>query len=344
MKKIQTIQKILKDNEMILIDSSFDVLGLIEMNMSFNANEYDMNLLIGSRSIYLICEALFVPMVSKKQMKIIKGESIHYLENSKSFIYDIKAILKKENIKRLGLVNRSLARHFNEVVTFGFISPLKTLGIVKTEKELRGFSSCARIIKRVKEKGIEALQSGMSDVQFRNELDMLIYEHGAQRRYVPTLVGFDSKTLYPTLTGRKLGKGDIVYFDIGAMKDGFGLNMSFTTMYGNGSKTKNRHIAVVRDGLEVMKAMVKEGVHICDIDAELRHFFANHRLSRYFTDYSVKLPGNSFFEYINSVNDKTKLYKNSLLKLTSSLFVPGKYGIKTDTLLIVTKRGYNEII
>lgn len=344
MKKIRTIQKILKNNEMILIDSSFDVLGLIETDMSYNANEYDMNLLIGRKKIYLICETLFYPLIENKSLKIIKADKEQYLKNSKCFIHDIDKLLKKEKISRLGLINRSLSRHFPKIVTFGFISPLKTLGIVKSENEMKYFKICADILKEVRKEGMAMLDTGITDVHFRNELDTLIYEKGAQRRYVPTLVGFNSKTLYPTLTGRKLRKGDIVYFDMGVMKNGIGLNMSFSSIYGKASKTRQRHMDIAKDGLEVMKSVVKEGIMICDIDAELRHFLKHHKLDRYFTDYSVKLPGTSFFEYINSVSDKTKLYKNSLVKLSSSLFIPGKYGIKLESLIAVKKRGYSEII
>ena len=41
MRKIDTLKRILKNDEMILIDSSFDVLSLLDIDKSYNANEYD---------------------------------------------------------------------------------------------------------------------------------------------------------------------------------------------------------------------------------------------------------------------------------------------------------------
>ncbi len=346
MRKIDTLRRILKNDEMILIDSSFDVLSLLDIDKSYNANEYDMNLLIGKKGVYIICEMLFYPFIKDlKNIKVIKCDSNKYLYNSKTFIYDINIILQKEKIRRLGLVNMSLSHYYDNIITFGFISPLKTLGIVKSENEIRKIKKCADIMKSII-KGIqEYLKIGITDIELRNIIDEMIYEMGAERRFVPTLVGFNSKTIYPTLIGSKLKKDDIILIDFGVMNKGLGISISHSQMLNRStSKTRSKHLKIVSDALEVMRSIVKEGINVCDIDMEMRDFFTQHKLEKYFIDYAVKLPGTSFFEEVNSIKEKTTLFKNSIIKLSSSLFIPGKYGLRCESIVHVKKRSCNVLL
>ncbi len=345
MKKIKTVQKILKQDEMILIDSSFDVLQLIEFDLSFNANEYDMNLLIGKNKIYLICESLFIPYAANTDnMIILKADYEKYLINNKTFINEIRNILHKHKIKKIGLVNAVLKRYFKDIETFGFISPLKTLGIVKSAQDIKLYRMCALMIKKVLSNIEDLMVQGMSDVELRNVIDINLYNAGAQRRYVPTLTGFNAKTVYPTLNGTLLKNGDMVLIDFGVMKEGAGLSVSKTFIYGKASKTKIKHMGIVNDGLEVMKSVIREGAVISDIDRAYRDFIKHHHLNKYFSDYTVKLPGTSFFEELNSIKDNTRLYAGSLVKLSSSLFIPGKYGIRHECIVLVKKRGFDELV
>lgn len=346
MRKIDTLKRILKNDEMLLIDSSFDVLSLLDMDKSYNANEYDMNLLIGKKNVYIICEILFYPFIKDiKNIKVIKCNSTKYLLNNKTFIYDVNIILQKEKIKRLGLVNMSLSHYYDKMITFGFISPLKTLGIVKNDNEVKKIKNCANIMKNIIKEIPKKLKIGITDIELRNAVDEMIYEMGAERRFVPTLVGFNSKTIYPTLIGAKLKKGDIVLIDFGVMNRGIGISISHSQMLSSStSKTRAKHLKIVSDALEVMRAIVKEGINICDIDMEMRDFFTQHKLEKHFIDYAVKLPGTSFFEEVNSIKERTMLFKNSIIKLSSSLFIPGKYGLRCENIVQVKKRGCNVIL
>ena len=195
-------------------------------------------------------------------------------------------------------------------------------------------------------KGIqEYLKIGITDIELRNIIDEMIYEMGAERRFVPTLVGFNSKTIYPTLIGSKLKKDDIILIDFGVMNKGLGISISHSQMLNRStSKTRSKHLKIVSDALEVMRSIVKEGINVCDIDMEMRDFFTQHKLEKYFIDYAVKLPGTSFFEEVNSIKEKTTLFKNSIIKLSSSLFIPGKYGLRCESIVHVKKRSCNVLL
>ncbi|MFO8062575.1 MAG: M24 family metallopeptidase [bacterium] len=344
MKKIKTLQRILKPKEMLYIDSSSDVFNLIDLNKSFNPNEYDAGLLIGKKHVYLICEVLFYPHVRHlKGLKVLKADSDAYLASSKTFIEDIERILKREKAVRLGLTNPSLSRHFKRYITFHFMSPSKVLGIVKSGREIDALRACSGIMKDILERVPGLLKTSVTDLELRNEIDNMIYGSGAQRRYVPTLVGFNAKTVYPTIINKKLKRGNLVLVDFGIMKNGTGLSIARTLPYGSLSSNKKKHLSIVNDGLEVMKSVIQKGIEIRAIDSEYRQFMGSHKLDNSFIDYSVKLPGTSYYEETNSIKDRTELRDNSVIKISSSLFVPGRYGIKNEELILV-KGNSNETL
>ena len=272
------LSKFSRSSFMILIDSSFDVLQLIEFDLSFNANEYDMNLLIGKNKIYLICESLFIPYAANTDnMIILKADYEKYLINNKTFINEIRNILHKHKIKKIGLVNAVLKRYFKDIETFGFISPLKTLGIVKSAQDIKLYRMCALMIKKVLSNIEDLMVQVMSDVELRNVIDINLYNAGAQRRYVPTLTGFNAKTVYPTLNGTLLKNGDMVLIDFGVDKSRisteadyyFDLNLDMLDLMGLAKKIKQEFMIGIPDNEVLRMERISDTIYFLEKKSDL---------------------------------------------------------------------------
>lgn len=338
--KIKTVQQVLKKNEMLLVDSSFDVLNILDCTKSFNFSEYDMHLLIGKKNVYLICENLLYPfMKDLKGINVVSGDMYSYLRTNRTFAAEVAEILAKEKILKLGLTNPSLSKHFKNIAVYTFVSPAKTLSIVKSESEIKRLKRVLSIVKRVNRKIEGMFEEGMTDVLLRNRIDEAIYAMGSDRRFVPTMVGFDSKTQYPSLTGEKLKKGAAVLIDFGAMKAGAGINLSRTILYMKADAKKKRIAEVAKMALDVMAAKCFSGAKVCDIDSHYRHFLKAHRLLEFSPDFSVKMPMSSFFEQTNSIVDKTVLYTGSVVKLSANIFIPGEFGVREDGIYLIKQKG-----
>jgi len=262
-----------------------------------------------------------------------------YLKNNRIFIHEAAEIISKEKILKLGLTNMSLSRHFKNVATYTFISPAKTLSVVKSQEEIKNIKTVLKLIKKAGSSIPEMLKEGMTDVELRNRIDEKIYELKSERRFVPTMVGFDSKTQYPSLIGEKLKKGMVVLVDIGAMKNGAGLNMSRSFAFGKIDTKRKKVLEIARMAVDVMASKCMSGIRICDIDLEYRHFLKAHKMLEYSPDFSVKIPMSSFYENINSTTDKTLLYSGSVIKLSANIFLPGEFGVREDGIYLIKPKG-----
>lgn len=338
--RISTIQKVLKKGEVILLDSTFDIFSVLSLDESYNVNEYDCNMLISKKKVYLISESLFYPYLKDiKGINVVEADNEAYLENGKLFRKEIEEILKRESAIRLGVTNGDFARYFRKYVIFHFISPSRALGSVKSADEIRILKKCGKMLREINDYVETLIQPGISDIEIRNAIDLKIYETGSQRRYVPTMVGLDSKTMFPTLTGNRVKGNELIISDFGVMYKGLGLSISRTHASGKAGSRKMRVLELCNMALDVMEAELKPGVNANTVEKAYREFMHAHKLEKYACDYAVKLPGISYSENINSFSDRFIIRENSAVKLSASLFVPGMFGVRQERIVLVKKKG-----
>ncbi len=272
-------------------------------------------------------------------MEIVSADNEAYLKNGKIFRKEIDEILEKERIIRLGITNPEFSRYFKKYIVFHFISPSRALGSVKNASEIRNIKHCAKILKKLDLFISDMIKPGMTDVEMRNAIDLRIYREGAERRFVPTMVGIDSVTMFPTLTGKEIKGNELILADYGIMHSGVGLSISKTYPCSKAGSKKMRILELCNMALDVMEAEIKPGISISRLENTYREFIHAHNMGKFASDYAVKIPGISYSENINSFNDKFILYKNSAVKISASLFIPGSYGVRQEKIFLINAKG-----
>jgi len=343
--KIKIVQRVIKKNEMLLLDNPQEVYNVLDFNVSFNLGEYDASILIGKKTSFVICDPLLYPcMQNLKGVKVVKADSYEYLRNNKIFTNEWKKILKENKITKLALTNMSLDRVFKEFNTFHFISPVRTLGRVKQKNEITEIKNLAKIMKKLFLSAEGFLKEEMTDVELRNLIDEKIYSLGCDRRYLPTYVGFDAKSIYPTLSAENLKRGDLVLIDVGIMKKGTGLSFSSTFMFGKSSSKKEKILVIAKDGLEVILSKVNSLFSPAETDASYRDFLLNHKLLDNSIEYSISFIAPAQNGEINSITDKNRFSEGQIVKATSSIFLPQMFGARMESIVLIKGKTYEKIL
>ncbi|MGE3063256.1 MAG: M24 family metallopeptidase [bacterium] len=344
-KKIKLIQKVLKDYEMLLIDNPQEVYDILNLKVSMNMGEYDASMLIGRKKAYVICDQLLYSSISKtKGVIAIKADSYEYLKNNRLFLKEWKSVLSENKITKLGLTNMSLDGIFKEVFTFHFISPSKTLGRIKEESEITKIKTLAKKMKKLFEFAENSLEEGMSDVRLRNLIDEEIYSLSCDRRYLPTYIGFDAKSIYPTLSGEKLKSGSIVLIDAGIMNEGMGLSFSSSIKFKGLSKEKEKIFRTAKDGLDVILSFVNENSTPSDADFAFREYLARHRMKDNSLEYAVSFFAPAETGEINSVTEKSRFAAGQIVKATSSVFIPNTSGARFEAIVLIKGKSNEKIM
>ncbi|MDD3803501.1 MAG: M24 family metallopeptidase [bacterium] len=344
-KKLKMIKKVLKSNEMLLIDNPQEVYDILDLNESFNSGEYDASMLIGKKDAYVVCDQLIYPrMQNVRGVKSVKGDSFEYLKNNRLFSFEWKKIISENKIIKLGLTNMSLDSLFKEVSTFHFLSPSRTLGRTKEGSEILDIKRLAKVMKNLFQFAEESLEEGVTDVSLRNMIDEKVYSLGCDRRYLPTYVGFDAKSIFPTLSGERLAKGSIVLIDAGIMKNGAGISFSSSFRFGVLNKSKDRIYRIAKDGLDVIASKIFVGSTPAEADKAYREYLTRHKVKSNSMEYSVSFLATGENGEINSVTDQSRFAQNQVVKITSSLFAPSIGGARFESIILVNGKSNETII
>jgi len=346
-KMIKTVQRVLKEREMLLIDNPQEVYDMLNLKISMNMGEHDASMLIGKKRCFVVCDALLYPMLMKENPAgavLVKADSMEYLRNNRLFVKEWREIVRTEKTTKLGLANMGLELFFKNVSTFRFLSPARTLGRMKGPAEISGIKRLAKVLKGVFEFAGDSLRESMTDVELRNIIDEKIYSLSCDRRYLPTYVGFDSKSIYPTLCGERLKKGSIVLLDAGVMKNGRGLSFSTSVKFGQLNREKERIFRTARDGMDVILSAVRAGSSPAAADAEYREYLSRHRMLENSLEYSVSFVASAYAGEINSVTDSEKFITGNVIKVTSSVFLPAVSGARFEAIILIKEKGHEKII
>ncbi|HAV92570.1 TPA: hypothetical protein DCW38_05245 [candidate division WOR-3 bacterium] len=344
-RKIKIVQRVLKDHEMLLLDNPQEVFDLAGFKTSFNLGEYDASMLLGRKKVFIVCDQLLYPYIEKiSGVNVVKGDSFEYLKNNKLFVTEWKKILKENKITKLGLVNMSLEGAFREFNTFHFLSPSRTLGKIKEGKEILEIKSLAKTMKRIFTSAEKFLVKDMTDINLRNMIDEEIYSLGCDRRYLPTYVGFDAKSIYPTLSADTLKNGSLVLIDAGIMKKGIGLSYSSTLKFGAPSKEKEKLYRTAKDGLEVILSKINKSSSPLNADMAYREFLSRHKFLNNSLEYAVSFIESAQGGEVNSVTDSSGFAEGQIVKATSSIFIPGISGVRIEGIVLVKGKSHEKIL
>ncbi len=220
-------------------------------------------------------------------------------------------------------------------------NPVLELAKVKTERELRFMEESAKVVETVFDEVKEELSEGMTELELRNIIDMLLLEKGAERRAYPTIVAFGKNTAspHPVSSIERLSSGDWVMVDFGAMVKGFSVGLCRTFVFGSPSQEQEELFAIVKEGYERMLVFLKPGVLLEKADGEMREFFASEGM----VEYALELGG------MGVGMTKDGIYvgpgypgvfvEGMALQLTPALFVPGKGGVKFSDVVVGVPEG-----
>ncbi len=165
--------------------------------------------------------------------------------------------------------------------TFSWAHLVPTDGVVlrqravKDEGEIARLEHAASIADAALADVRHRLHDGLTERQFRRELEDAMADHGADAPSFETIVGSGPNGAKPHArpTDRVIGSssgGELVVLDFGATYDGYHSDMTRTLVVGEASETQQRMLDVVRRSQAAGVAAVRAGTRCVDVDRTCR--------------------------------------------------------------------------
>ena len=219
---------------------------------------------------------------------------------------------------------------------------IKELRRTKTESELKNICAAQRIAEQAFEHIRTFIKPGVTDREIGLELDYFMLRAGAQALSFETIAvsGRNSSMPHGVPTDKKVERGDFVTMDYGAVVNDYHSDMTRTVFYGAPTDEQKRVFDLVCKANAAGIAAVRPGVPLRAIDGAARKVISDAGYGDYF-GHSF---GHSLGLYIHespaaSPSVKTPMPEGAVISAEPGIYLPGKFGVRIEDVLILREGG-----
>lgn len=217
---------------------------------------------------------------------------------------------------------------------------------IKTEWELSQICQAQQYAEQAFEQVLHFIKPGVTERQIAAELEYCMKRCGSEDAAFQTITVAGSKTSLPhgVPGNQKVAKGDFITMDFGAVSKGYRSDMTRTVAVGFATdEMKNVYDTVLAANLAAEK-VVAAGVLCSTVDAAARNLIKNAGYGDCFghgTGHGVGLD----IHEAPTVGPKNSqpLAAGQIITVEPGIYLPGKFGVRIEDMLFVTKNGANNL-
>lgn len=218
--------------------------------------------------------------------------------------------------------------------------------IVKSRAEIEKMRKAQQITEEALTELLNMVKPGVKESQLAFELEFLMRKKGASG------ISFDLITITGAKTSMPHGvpgdvevkRGDLVTFDVGALYDGYHSDMTRTYAVGEASDEQRRVYDIVLKAQLTALAKVKAGVKAYDIDRTARSVIARAGYGDCFKHSTGHGVGLDIHEQpFVSARGETLLSEGMVITVEPGIYLPGKFGVRIEDMVVVTKDGCDNL-
>ena len=218
---------------------------------------------------------------------------------------------------------------------------IEKLREVKNDKEIELIRKSADINNTIFKNVLAEIKLGVTEKELKYFLENRIRELGGEGSSFDLIVIFDKKSSMPHgVSGDEPLKNNVpILIDIGVNYKGYASDMTRTMFFGTPEREFLEIYELVKDVQKQALEMVKPGARVKDIDQRVKDFLALKGFNLgHSTGHGVGLDIHEA-PSIN-VNNDDILEENMVITIEPGIYIPNKYGIRIEDLVLVTKDGY----
>ncbi|MDR1735570.1 MAG: Xaa-Pro peptidase family protein [Oscillospiraceae bacterium] len=280
----------------------------------------------------------------------VKGFTVLLSTRENTALKQVAEILKTRGITQVGYeadtVTAEALEKLNKELEVSLIPAqerIHALRLNKSADEVAAIKAAQRIAERALKEVIEGvLRPGITERQLCAEIIYRIHLYGADGVSFPPIVvsGPNSSLPHGEPGDRVLRRGDCVTIDIGAQKDGYCSDMTRTYVLGEASDEVRRvYDTVLRAQLSGIAA-VRAGKTGAQIDEAARSVIRDAGYGEFFGHGFGHGVGLEVHERPTlSPGKDDPLTPGAVITAEPGIYLPGKFGVRIEDLLLVTEDG-----
>ena len=219
---------------------------------------------------------------------------------------------------------------------------VSTLRWIKDADEIAKMRRAAALGCRLFEEILSMMDPGMTENAVAAELEYRARRAGAEGMSFPTIVASGGRSALPhgMASAAKLPRRGFVTLDFGVVLDGYCSDMTRTVHMGRATDEERIVYDAVLAAQEAGVAAVRAGVTGGDVDEAARSVLRAARLDKWFTHSTGHGVGLEIHEGPRlAAKQKQKLEPGMVVTIEPGVYMPGKFGVRIEDMVLVTSRG-----
>ena len=265
----------------------------------------------------------------------------------------IKDALKAENVQRLGAEEEKLSHSMYlmyETILSAELIPaqaiLSGLRAAKSEEELSFMRAAQGIAEAALEDVLGIIRPGITERDVAAEITYRMLKHGGEgNSFDPiAITGVNTSMPHGVPGDTQLKNGDFITMDFGCIKGGYCSDMTRTVALGSATdEMKNVYDIVLQAQLAGIKTACA-GVSGAEIDSAARKIISDAGYGEYFGHSFGHSLGLDIHESPSaSPNVKTPMPAGAVISAEPGIYIPGKFGVRIEDVLILRDGGNENI-
>ncbi|MTI67157.1 MAG: aminopeptidase P family protein [Firmicutes bacterium] len=214
--------------------------------------------------------------------------------------------------------------------------------MIKDKEEIKLMKKASEINDKVMQKALDLVKKGLTEQEIGKKLADVYAEYNTPNFSFDPLICFGENAAEPhhSSDDTKLNENECIIIDIGGITNNYSSDMTRSFFHGTPSKEyKKIYNLVLKANLKAIEK-VKPGVKFSDIDNAARDIIKDGGYGEYFihrTGHNIGLCAHEYPD-VSSVNDM-EVKEGMVFSIEPGIYIPGKYGVRIEDLVIVTKDG-----
>jgi Xaa-Pro aminopeptidase len=186
------------------------------------------------------------------------------------------------------------------------------------------------------------IRPGVTEVEVAAAMEYEARRAGAEGMSFPAILasGTRSAIVHGRASGVRIPRRGFVVCDFGVILAGYCSDRTRTVHVGRPSGEARRLYEAVLDAQQAAIAAVRPGATAAEVDGAARRILRNRNLARYFTHSTGHGLGLEIHEAPRLAKGQTqKLEPGMVITIEPGAYVPGKWGVRIEDVVVVTPSG-----
>lgn len=214
------------------------------------------------------------------------------------------------------------------------------LRMTKDAAEYEALKASALVNDAAMQEGFAAVKPGMTEKQVAAAIRDHFVEHGADVAFVICASGPNGAYPHHSTGDRVIQSGDSIVMDIGAFLGGYPSDMTRMAAVGRAPEGYEEVHGVVEAALQAAMDAARPGVAAHSVDDAARRVITEAGYGDFFVHRTGHGLGLEVHEppYLTS-SSQTKLRENMVFSIEPGIYIPGRFGVRLEEIVILRTDG-----